>query len=79
MGKTKQDENGYIIPATFEGGYPFPRPSGPHKAMQIIYNHVLLDPELKDELKTVILDQIDNNSVGFMSRGRRIIKQMEKL
>ena len=48
-------------------------------AMQIIYNHVLLYPELKAELKTVILDQIDNNSVGFLSRGRRIIKQMEKL
>ena len=48
-------------------------------AMQIIYNHVLLYPELKEELKTVILDQIDNNSVGFLSRGRRIIKQMEKL
>jgi hypothetical protein len=38
MGKTKQDEEGYIVPESFEGGYPFPRPSGPHKAMQIIYN-----------------------------------------
>jgi hypothetical protein len=47
-------------------------------AMQIIYNHVLLYPELKEELVTVIRDQIDNNSVGFASRGRRIIKQLEK-
>ncbi len=48
-------------------------------AMQIIYLHVLLYPELKDELVAVIEDQIDNNSVGFLSRGRRLIKQMEKL
>lgn len=48
-------------------------------AMQIIYLHVLIYPELKDELIAVIEDQIDNNTVGFKSRGRRLIKQMEKL
>jgi hypothetical protein len=48
-------------------------------AMQIIYNHTLIYPELKDELITVIEDQVSNNSVGFLSRGRRIIKQLEKL
>ena len=48
-------------------------------AMQIIYLHVLVYPELKDELVAVIEDQIANNSVGFKSRGRRLIKQMEKL
>ena len=48
-------------------------------AMQIIYLHVLLYPELKDELVAVIEDQVANNSVGFKSRGRRLIKQMEKL
>lgn len=48
-------------------------------AMQIIYNHVLLYPELKNELITVIDDQIDNNSVGFMSRGRQIKKKLENL
>ena len=48
-------------------------------AMQIIYNHVLLYPELKHELITVIEDQTENNSVGFMSRGRRIISQLEKM
>lgn len=48
-------------------------------AMQIIYMHVLLYPELKDELVAVLEDQMENNSVGFMSRGRRLIKQMEKL
>lgn len=48
-------------------------------AMQIIYQHVLLYPELKDELITVLQDQELNNSVGFKSRGQRLIKQMEKL
>ncbi|MEA3460859.1 MAG: hypothetical protein U9R49_03195 [Bacteroidota bacterium] len=48
-------------------------------AMQIIYNHVLLYPELKNELIAIIEDQEDNNTVGFKSRGRILIKQMEKL
>jgi hypothetical protein len=48
-------------------------------AMQIVYNHVLLYPELKDELVAVLEDQMENNTVGFKSRGRRLIKQMEKL
>ena len=48
-------------------------------AMQIIYNHVLLYPELKQELITVIEDQTENNSVGFKARGKRIISLLEKL
>lgn len=48
-------------------------------AMQILYQHVLIYPELKEELVTILKDQIDNNSVGFLSRARRLIKQMEKL
>ena len=48
-------------------------------AMQIIYNHALIYPELKNELITVLEDQMENNSVGFKSRGRRIISQLEKL
>ena len=47
-------------------------------AMQIIYNHVLIYPELKDELVSVLEDQVANNSVGFKSRARRIIRQLEK-
>jgi hypothetical protein len=48
-------------------------------AMQIIYNHALIYPELKEELITVISDQVDNNSVGFKARGKRLIKKMEGL
>jgi hypothetical protein len=48
-------------------------------AMQIIYNHALIYPELKEELITVISDQVDNNSVGFKARGKRLIKKLEGL
>jgi len=48
-------------------------------AMTIIYQHVLIYPELKEELSTMLKDQMDNNSVGFASRARRLIKAMEKM
>jgi uncharacterized protein DUF1329 len=38
IGKTKQDEKGYIVPGTWEAGYPFPRPSGEFAGQQLIYN-----------------------------------------
>ncbi len=47
-------------------------------AMQIVYMHTLIYPELKEELITVIEDQVENNSVGFKSRGLRIIRQLKK-
>jgi len=47
-------------------------------AMQIVYNHTLIYPELKEELITLIEDQMENNSVGFKSRGMRIIRQLKK-
>ncbi len=45
MGKTQLDEQGYIKYKTFVAGYPFPRPSGEHKAWQIVYNWVKRRPE----------------------------------
>ncbi len=38
LGKTKLTDKGYIIDSTYEAGYPFPKPEGPHKAWQIMYN-----------------------------------------
>ena len=38
-GTTRQDDQGYIIQESWKAGLPFPRPSGEHKAMQIVYNH----------------------------------------
>ena len=40
MGKTKLDENGYIMPETYDSGIPFPRPSGKFKGQQCLYNRV---------------------------------------
>lgn len=37
-GKTKLDNKGYVAEKTWQGGYPFPRPSGKFKAQQIMYN-----------------------------------------
>jgi hypothetical protein len=37
-GKTKLDKDGYLIPETWIAGYPFPKPSGPFKAQQIMFN-----------------------------------------
>jgi len=37
-GKTRQDDQGYIDHDTYVAGYPFPRPSGEHKAHQLMYN-----------------------------------------
>jgi hypothetical protein len=34
----KLDDQGYINYDTYEAGFPFPRPSGPHKAIQALYN-----------------------------------------
>lgn len=38
LGKTKLDKDGYIVPMSWQGGVPFPRPSGDFKAQQVYYN-----------------------------------------
>ena len=38
LGKTKLDAKGYLIGDSWAGGVPFPKPSGPFKAQQIMYN-----------------------------------------
>lgn len=48
-------------------------------AMQIIYHHVLIYPELKEELITVIGDQLNHNTIGFKTRGMRLLKEMGKM
>ena len=40
MGIVKMDNQGYIDKETYKGGYPFPRPSGPNRAIQYVYNHL---------------------------------------
>jgi len=38
LGKTKLDDDGYIVPSTWQGGVPFPTPSGKFKAIQVFYS-----------------------------------------
>ena len=75
-----EDEQGLLIDLCFSYlvSEQFPVAVKAH-AMLIIYNHVLLYPELKNEFIAVIEDQEDNNSVGFKTRAKNLIKQMEKL
>ncbi|MDF1573584.1 MAG: hypothetical protein P1P86_00125 [Bacteroidales bacterium] len=48
-------------------------------AMQIIYNHVRIYPELKVEFLSILEDEAKNNSAGFKARASILMKQMEKL
>ena len=44
--------------------------------MQILANITEHHPDLAEELKTVIIEQIPRNSAGFSSRGRKILKKI---
>lgn len=47
-------------------------------AMTVIWNICQHVPELQQELKLIIEDQWDHASAGFRSRGKRILREMEK-
>jgi len=38
LGKTKLDKDGYIVPWSWQGGIPFPKPSGKLKPQQVYYS-----------------------------------------
>ena len=38
LGKAKQDKDGYLVARSWQGGIPFPKPSGKFKAQQVYYN-----------------------------------------
>ena len=46
-------------------------------SMDIAYNIASDIPELKEELALVINDQMEFNSAGFKSRGKRILKKIK--
>lgn len=48
-------------------------------AMTILFNIVKIYPELKDELKVSIEDQFPFGSAGFKSRGKKILKSLDRL
>ena len=45
--------------------------------LQILANITARHPDLAVELQTVISEQIPRNSIGFASRGRKILKQLQ--
>ena len=48
-------------------------------AMSVLLKIVLVYPELKDELKVMIEDHMPYGSAGFKSRGRKILKELNKI
>ena len=38
LGKSKLDKDGYIVPRSWQGGIPFPRPSGELRAQELYYS-----------------------------------------
>ncbi len=61
VGKTKQDKDGYVYQWPLEGGIPFPRPSGEHKAQQVMYNFdrrsLLFDKNWGESLESLGYDR----------------------
>lgn len=48
-------------------------------AMQVIANLCVKEPDLSEELKLLIEDQWEEGTAGFKSRGKKILKQLEKI
>lgn len=48
-------------------------------SMTVLLNIVKKVPELKNELRIVIEDQIPYGTAGFMSRGKKTLKALEKI
>lgn len=48
-------------------------------SMTILYNLCLKEPDLSDELRILIEEQLPYGSAGFKSRGNRILKKLRKL
>lgn len=48
-------------------------------SMAVLGNFAELYPDIKTELKLLIEDQLPNQTAGFKSRGKKVLKQLEKL
>lgn len=46
--------------------------------LEVLYNMVLKYPDLEEELRLVIDDQLDKTSVGFKSRAKKILKRLDQ-
>jgi hypothetical protein len=48
-------------------------------AMTVLYNIVEVHPEMAGELKLIIEEQLPHSSAGFQSRGKKILRKLDKL
>ncbi len=48
-------------------------------SMSVLGNLAEIYPEIKPELKLLIEDQLPDQTAGFKSRGKNVLKQLEKL
>jgi hypothetical protein len=48
-------------------------------SMTVLYNLSLKLPEISNELKVVIEDQLPYGTAGFKSRGKKILRSLEKV
>ena len=47
-------------------------------SMSVLYNICKKEPDLSNELKLVIQDHYEHGTAGFKSRGKKILKQLNK-
>jgi hypothetical protein len=47
-------------------------------SLTTLFNLSKIYPEIKQELKTIIEDRMDNETAAFKSRGRKILKALSK-
>ena len=47
-------------------------------SMTVLANIAQYEPDLKQELKLLIEEQMESGTAGFKSRGRKILRQLEK-
>ncbi len=48
-------------------------------SMSVLFNIVKKEPDLKNELKILIENQLPFATAGFLSRGKKILKALEKI
>lgn len=46
-------------------------------AMQILYNFSLMEPDIQNELQTILHELMEESSAGFKCRAKKILKKMK--
>ncbi len=76
-GKCKVDAKGYLVPNCWEGGFPFPKPTGQFKAQQVMFNvekNVYTHFNFNSYFVTRLLGWNSNRKIDF--DGKMVVKHM---